>query len=171
LDKVRIEALPLNVHPKNKVSWLESNFYMQNQLLKDTDYMSMWHSVEVRVPFLDKELMQAVYSIAPEIKYDPVIGKHLLIKAFADLLPTEIWQRKKMGFTFPFYKWLNNISVSLPTGKQVEMANKFKNNKIHWSKYWASVLSEQGSLTYGLKEKSEESLYSDDQLKKKFRFE
>jgi hypothetical protein len=51
------------------------------------------------------------------------------------------------------------------------MANKFKNNKIHWSKYWASVLSEQGSLTYGLKEKSEESLYSDDQLKKKFRFE
>ena len=171
LDKVRIESLPLDVHPKNKVSWLESNFYMQNQLLKDTDYMSMWHSVEVRVPFLDKELMQAVYSIAPEIKYDPVIGKHLLIKAFADLLPTEIWQRKKMGFTFPFYKWLNNISVSLPTSKQVEMANKFRNNKIHWSKYWASVLSEQGSLTYGLKEKSEESLYSDDQLKKKFRFE
>ncbi len=33
---------------------------------------------------------------------------------------------KKMGFTFPFYKWLDNISISAPTGKQVEMENKFK---------------------------------------------
>jgi len=170
MDKVRSESLPLDVHPKNKISWLESNFYMQNQLLKDSDYMSMWHSIEVRVPFLDKELMQAVYSIAPEIKYDPVIGKHLLIKAFDDLLPSKIWQRKKMGFTFPFYKWLNNISISLPSASHVEIAGKFRNNKIHWSKYWASVLSEKKTITYGLKEKSPEVLYTDDQLKTKISF-
>ncbi|MCZ2298213.1 MAG: asparagine synthase (glutamine-hydrolyzing), partial [Chitinophagales bacterium] len=42
---------------QERVSYFERNFYMQNQLLKDTDFMSMWHSVEVRVPFLDKELM------------------------------------------------------------------------------------------------------------------
>ncbi|MFN2438479.1 MAG: asparagine synthase (glutamine-hydrolyzing) [Chitinophagaceae bacterium] len=159
LNKVRIEALPLNIHPKNKVSWLESNFYMQNQLLKDTDYMSMWHSIEVRVPFLDKELMQAAYSISPDIKYDPVIGKHLLIKAFNDLLPFEIWQRKKMGFTFPFYKWLNNISISAPSNKHLEVAHKYRKNNLHWSKYWASVLTEQGQVIYTPKKKLEEVLH------------
>ncbi len=105
--------------------------------------------------------MQAAYSIAPEIKYDSVIGKHLLIKAFDNLLPSEIWQRKKMGFTFPFYKWLNNISISKPTGKQVEIANKFKKNELHWSKYWASVLSERNGINYSPENRIQKVLYSD----------
>ncbi len=120
----------------------------------------MWHSAEVRVPFLDKELMQAVYSISPQIKYDHTLGKHLLIKAFDGLLPSEIWQRKKMGFTFPFYNWLDNITISAPTGKHVEMENKFKKKELHWSKYWASVLSERGEITYSPKNKINKILYS-----------
>src|SRR3954469_14263782 len=45
----------------NKTSYLESNIYMQHQLLKDTDCMSMWHGIEVRVPFLDYDLINAAH--------------------------------------------------------------------------------------------------------------
>ena len=68
--------------------------FLQNQLLKDTDYMSMWHGLEVRVPFLDKEVMQLARQISPEVKYNGAMGKHLLIKAFEDILPREIWEKQ-----------------------------------------------------------------------------
>ncbi len=90
----------------NKASFLESNLYMQNQLLKDSDYMSMWHSIEIRVPFLDKELMQLAYQISPAIKAHNKQKKFLLIHALGNQLPRAIWDRPKMGFTFPFQKWL-----------------------------------------------------------------
>ncbi len=141
LDKVAIEQLDKNEAHFNRASHIETHLYMQNQLLKDTDYMSMWHSLEVRVPFLDKELMQAVYSIAPEVKSDKNIGKHLLIKAFNDLLPKEIWQRKKQGFTFPFYKWLKNVKPIERNSNYRHIHYSFKKGKLHWSRYWAYVLT------------------------------
>jgi len=84
-----------------QTSIAEFNMYMQNQLLKDTDYMSMWHSIEVRVPFLDKEVIELAHAIHPDIKFKQQQGKHLLIKAFRDILPEEIWNRKsKVLFSF-----------------------------------------------------------------------
>jgi asparagine synthase (glutamine-hydrolysing) len=141
LEQVRVDKLPPGTDKKNKVSWIETNFYMQNQLLKDTDYMSMWHSLEVRVPFLDKELMQVAYSIAPEIKYDNKIGKHLLIKAFADILPKEIWQRKKQGFTFPFHKWMRKVQLNNSETDYIRIRKQYVSEKLHWSRYWAFLLS------------------------------
>lgn len=140
LSQVSIDVLDKKTDHRNRVSHIETNLYMQNQLLKDTDYMSMWHSLEVRVPFLDKELMQAAYSIAPAIKYDPKTGKHLLIKAFDDLLPKEIWQRKKQGFTFPFNKWMRNVQSHDRQGNYRKIRNSFKKGKLHWGRYWAYLL-------------------------------
>lgn len=149
LSNVSIDALDKKTDHRNRVSHIETNLYMQNQLLKDTDYMSMWHSLEVRVPFLDKELMQAVYSIAPSIKYDPKIGKHLLIKAFDDLLPKEIWQRKKQGFTFPFNKWMKNIQSHDRKDNYRKIRDSFKKGKLHWGRYWAYLLqSTKDNITY-----------------------
>ncbi|HVG40906.1 MAG TPA: asparagine synthase (glutamine-hydrolyzing), partial [Chitinophagaceae bacterium] len=54
----------------NKTSYLESNLYMSNQLLKDTDIMSMWHSIEVRVPFLDYDFIHTVQKISSKLKFD-----------------------------------------------------------------------------------------------------
>ncbi|MBN8836628.1 MAG: asparagine synthase (glutamine-hydrolyzing) [Sphingobacteriia bacterium] len=125
---------------QEKVSFLETNLYMQNQLLKDTDYMSMWHSVEVRVPFLDKELMQLAYSIHPGIKFNQQQKKHLLIKAFKDELPEAIWKRPKQGFTFPFEKWMYKIQLGRPDTFNDQLRLKLKEGKIHWSKYWAYQL-------------------------------
>ncbi len=117
-----------SLHPANLLSYLELKFYLQNQLLKDADFMSMYHSVEVRVPFLDHPLVEYLSSLQPELKIGGKVNKPLLVESVRSLLPQEIFTRPKMGFTFPFQKWLNNI----PDTKY-----QIQNTKSHWSRSWA----------------------------------
>jgi asparagine synthase (glutamine-hydrolysing) len=90
-------------------SWVgneEIEKYMKPVLLRDADQMSMAHSLEVRVPFLDHKLTEYVMSL-PDV-YKPLKpGKKLLIDAMGDDLPRQIWDRKKMGFVFPWKQWVN----------------------------------------------------------------
>lgn len=119
-----------SLHPVDLLSYLELKFYLQNQLLKDTDFMSMRHSIEVRVPFLDHKLVEYVSSLPPEIKIKSNANKPLLVEAMRDLLPQEIFNRPKMGFTFPFQKWIKEIDPDF--------------NGDHWSRFWAKkVLNKQ----------------------------
>ncbi len=140
LDKVLIEPIDKSVDHRNRASHLEVNLYMKNQLLKDSDTMSMWHSLEVRVPFLDKELMETAYSIHPDIKFDKKIGKHLLIKAFDEVLPKKIWQRKKQGFTFPFYKWMKDVQLESRNDQYRKLRNLFEEDRLLWARYWAYLI-------------------------------
>jgi asparagine synthase (glutamine-hydrolysing) len=87
------------------VSIAEISTYMQNVLLRDTDQMSMSHALEIRVPFLDYELVQFVIGLPDSYKM-PVTPKKLLVDAMGDLLPNEIVNRPKMGFTLPWKNWL-----------------------------------------------------------------
>jgi asparagine synthase (glutamine-hydrolysing) len=132
--------------PLEQISFSETNFYMQNQLLRDTDYMSMWHSLEVRVPFLDKDVMKAVYSIHPSVRYSSSQIKHLLIKAFKDILPEEIWNRPKQGFVFPFESWMKDVQIDLPSSSSRLHLEKLKkqllSGSLHWSRYWVYLLSQ-----------------------------
>ncbi|MFI5158853.1 MAG: asparagine synthase (glutamine-hydrolyzing) [Sphingobacteriales bacterium] len=129
------------VYDKPYASKLETNFYMQNQLLRDTDVMSMNHGLEVRVPFLDELFINLTNQISPELRFSGQ-PKKLLTDSFKDLLPKEIWNRPKMGFSFPLQKWMQqnrhigdeNLYRS-KTGKKI--IKKFKNNKLHWSKCFA----------------------------------
>ena len=94
----------------NAISRLELTGYMTNTLLRDTDAMSMAHSLEVRVPFVDTKVVDYVLSLPGEWKAPSRIGpKPLLADAMADLLPREFLSRPKMGFTLPFEKWLQTI--------------------------------------------------------------
>lgn len=88
------------------VSWLELRSYLLNTLLRDTDVMSMCHSLEVRVPFLDAPLVEFVLSLPESAKYARKRPKSLLIEAVGDLLPAEIVAQKKRTFTFPWKVWL-----------------------------------------------------------------
>ncbi|RYE22184.1 MAG: asparagine synthase (glutamine-hydrolyzing), partial [Sphingobacteriaceae bacterium] len=99
---------PLNITSDTNLfaAHLEQDLYMKNQLLRDTDAMSMQHGIEIRLPFLDKEFMQTVNSIVPGVRFDQQLAKGLLISSYQDLLPKQIWNRKKMGFSFPMQKWL-----------------------------------------------------------------
>lgn len=123
-------------------AWFETHFYMQNQLLRDTDVMGMSHGLEVRVPFLDEDFSQTVRSIVPGIRFNKTQPKKILIDSFSNLLPREIWDRPKMGFTFPLQKWMNGHSqigsIDNYKGKAVQnIIKQFKSNNIHWSKAFA----------------------------------
>ncbi|KAF0242836.1 MAG: asparagine synthase (glutamine-hydrolyzing) [Sediminibacterium sp.] len=143
IESVALPAANKAMHPLEQVAFEETNLYMQNQLLKDTDYMSMWHSVEVRVPFLDKDLMNLVYSIHPDIRYNSKQTKHLLIKAFADILPEAIWNRPKQGFTFPFQQWFNQVNIPTTNNPILQqMQAGLVNGKTHWSRYWCYSLTQ-----------------------------
>jgi asparagine synthase (glutamine-hydrolysing) len=143
-----LPAFVEKLEPLERVSYLETNFYMQNQLLKDTDYMSMWHGLEVRVPFLDRELMELTYAIHPDIRYSKTQAKHLLVKAFDKELPEEIWKRPKRGFSFPFEQWMKSIKPESSKNTS-RLTRGLANGNIHWSRYWTYVLSQQdGKLKF-----------------------
>ena len=126
----------------NQASWLETNMYMQNQLLRDADVMSMAHGLEIRVPFLDRDFMQLALKIKSNIKYSGNLGKQLLIDSFKDELPEMIWDRPKMGFSFPFKEWLSNDMYS-SAGNNTDLSsyhNKLKANEMHWSQFFTLLL-------------------------------
>lgn len=131
---------------KNFVSFLESDLYMKNQLLKDIDFMSMWHSIETRVPFLDKELITFIFSIQENIKFGDSMPKGILLKAFKDILSPEISSRKKMGFTFPFHAWIkNNMHIFadyLPHNDKTvsEILKGFMEGRLYWSRLWSLIV-------------------------------
>jgi asparagine synthase (glutamine-hydrolysing) len=95
-------------------SWLELRSYLVNTLLRDTDALSMHHSLEVRVPFLDFALAENVLSLPKSVKHHHQQPKALLIQALGDILPREFAARPKRTFTFPWKNWLRG-----PLGKRV----------------------------------------------------
>ena len=91
----------------NRVSAAEIESYMQHVLLRDSDQMSMAHSLEIRVPFLDHTVVELATHLSTNLK-NPTSAKKFLTETFADLLPHEVVNRKKMGFTLPWSVWMKN---------------------------------------------------------------
>ena len=130
---------------KNEASWMEFHLYMQNQLLRDADVMSMAHGIEIRVPFLDPEVISSAFSFNSKTKYAGGIPKYALIHAFRDQLPEPIWKRKKMGFSFPFTEWLGNstyVADLMASASQPfrHAYTKFKEGKLHWSHLMSLII-------------------------------
>ncbi len=94
--------------PINQVGVLEAATYMANTLLRDTDCMSMAHSLEVRTPLLHHRLWEYILPLAGNLKLDPSLPKPLLLRAVGERLPEEIYRRRKMGFTLPLELWMQN---------------------------------------------------------------
>ena len=92
--------------PLAQVSYAEASTYMHDVLLRDTDQMSMAHSLEVRVPLLDHKLVQYVIGLPDAYKRSNGIPKPLLINSLGVKLPAEITHRPKQGFTLPFDPWM-----------------------------------------------------------------
>jgi asparagine synthase (glutamine-hydrolysing) len=140
----------------NSVSILESQGYMANTLLRDTDFMAMAHSLEVRVPFVDAEVVDYVMRLPGAWKMDKNRPKPLLLDALGDLIPESIWRRPKMGFTLPFRKWMESALKSdidgvlnggggiRSVGIQAAPASKI------WSKFQAAPDRERWSRSWSL---------------------
>ncbi len=122
-SNIRVEQ----VDTVNTISALELRGYMTNTLLRDTDAMSMAHSLEVRVPLVDVKVVEFALSLPGKWKLNGDsngVAKPLLADAVADLLPREIMSRPKMGFTLPFEKWMqgrlrNDIATVLENAVQL----------------------------------------------------
>lgn len=95
-----------DLDPFAAVSCMEAQSYLVSTLLRDTDSMSMAHSLEVRVPFLDHALVEFVTQLPQGAKLRRGVPKALLVTALEDLLPSEVVKQTKRGFTFPWAEWL-----------------------------------------------------------------
>src|SRR5439155_104434 len=89
--------------PRSTVSCLESCWYMRNQLLRDSDWAGMAHSLEIRVPLVDIELLR---SAAPWIANGHPPNKRMLVGTSLWPLPDGVVSRPKTGFCVPVREWL-----------------------------------------------------------------
>jgi asparagine synthase (glutamine-hydrolysing) len=89
-----------------KIAALELEIYARNQLLRDADVFSMASSVELRVPLLDLQLLDAALSLPAEFHFEGKRGKRITRRILQDLLGEPIPHRRKMGFTLPWQQWL-----------------------------------------------------------------
>jgi len=134
LDPIRHIASILEPEPRTawgKVATLEASLYMRNQLLRDTDWASMAHSLEVRVPFVDANLLQAVaadFAVLP-----PAAGKRLLAAAPSAAVPDQIVTRAKTGFSTPIERWLKD-DERIRGWQQVP---RLRPQNCPWARRWA----------------------------------
>jgi asparagine synthase (glutamine-hydrolysing) len=82
--------------------------YLPGDLMTKVDIASMAHSLEVRAPFLDVNVVEFAAGLPVSLKFRRGRGKSLLRRAFSDLLPREIWTRSKMGFGVPLDYWFRH---------------------------------------------------------------
>ena len=87
-----------------RVATLEASLYMRNQLLRDTDWASMAHSLEVRTPLVDATLLR---QIAPLLLVEQQRCKHHFAKSPRTPLPDWLSERRKTGFIVPLADWMN----------------------------------------------------------------
>jgi len=169
LNSIRSQLRMLAAWPKelmlSAVSLAEMQSYMQNVLLRDADQMSMAVALEVRVPFLDHKLVEYVLGVPDKYKY-PHTPKKLLVDAMGDLLPSDIVNRPKMGFTFPWKKWIGNELHSFCEEKMINLSKRssfesrgvinlwkaFLDNdpRVPWSRIWYLVVLENWLTEHGV---------------------
>ncbi len=129
-----------------RVVILESSRYMRNQLLRDTDWTGMAHSLEIRVPLVDRILTEKVVGLAVTGRLSE--KKAILPQTLPKGLPEEALNHPKTGFTVPLWKWLRK-SREFDTWKRVGALRK---SNVHDYKRWAYVvISKMGSTEAILK--------------------
>lgn len=134
LDPLAHIAAILSPEPEGafaKVSLLESEMYMRNQLLRDTDWASMAHSLEVRVPLVDFELFGGIANRRKKLQRTDV--KRNLGLAPTSPLPETIMSRPKTGFSTPISTWLKrNPSIGRWREQPI-----LRDERCPWARRWA----------------------------------
>ena len=143
-------------HLISQISLAELTSYTNNVLLRDTDVMSMAHALEVRVPFLDHELVEYVLALPDKFKRNVKFNKQLLIESLSDILPQYIIDRPKQGFVMPFENWMKNelrsfCEKQIKNLKEINVLNyefiqeywksfQLGDPKTSWSRAWLFVV-------------------------------
>lgn len=122
----------------------DTSLVLPNDMLTKVDLMSMANGLEVRVPFLDYEVVNFIFSLPDDYKINQSIRKRILQEAYRDVLPAELYKRPKKGFEVPLLKWFRNEMRSL-----IENDLLSKNN-----------IETQGIFNYATIEKLKKQLFS-----------
>ena len=138
-----IRHIEARLKPKPRTSFgriavLESSLYMRNQLLRDTDWASMAHSLEVRVPLVDSKLLS---QLAPITARNGSRSKHLLANSPRVPLPQNVIGRPKTGFTTPIQSWLQRDNRIQEWRRVPALAA----DKCAWARRWAFQVSARQS--------------------------
>lgn len=89
----------------NSFLYTDVQLVLPNDMLTKVDLMSMAHGLEVRVPFLDHEVVAFAFQLPVESKINSQMKKRIVQDAFRELLPPELYKRPKHGFEVPLLKW------------------------------------------------------------------
>ena len=118
-------CVPYQPTLEDEVSYLELSRYMRNQLLRDSDVMSMAWSLELRVPFVDRKFVESIERIPAQLRL--ARGKKILLDAIPEI-PDWVWKRPKQGFAFPFREWI--------TGEWSDIFRRIENESPIQLKSW-----------------------------------
>ncbi|MEE8475355.1 MAG: asparagine synthase (glutamine-hydrolyzing) [Myxococcota bacterium] len=145
--ELNARVCPDSLPESERVSALEMRQYLQVQLLRDTDAVAMRHSLEVRTPLVDRDLLSAVARVPASLRRAGPSKLHLR-QAPRPPIPEALWRRRKQGFTLPFDDWLRGgeISTTLPKHEWLRpegvrrVAQDFERGRVHWSRLWALLV-------------------------------
>ena len=101
-----LEGLPADLAPLERMLALEQRFFLGDHNLPYADKMSMAASVEVRVPFLDRDLVELANGLPVALKQRGRHGKWILKRAMEPYLPRDVIYRPKTGFGAPLRRWV-----------------------------------------------------------------
>jgi asparagine synthase (glutamine-hydrolysing) len=163
-DRLRAAGLPLREYAVDqlapefddfaRISWAELSRYMRHLLLRDSDQMSMAASLELRVPFLDHDLVEYVLSLPADEKTRYGGVKGLLVESCRDLLPEAVYERPKMGFALPMDDWIRGpLAEFSAEGLRLaeaagllrraaldDLQRDFRLRVLHWTRLWSVVV-------------------------------
>lgn len=94
--------------PVERMQYIDIHTWMRGDILLKADKMTMAHSLEVRVPFLDKHVFEVASTIPTSMKTAEGTTKYMLRKAVEGIVPDHVLNRKKLGFPVPIRHWLKN---------------------------------------------------------------
>lgn len=131
-----------------RISWAELTGYMRRMLLRDSDQMSMAVSLELRVPFLDHELVEYSLGLPAAEKRRYRGTKGLLVEACRDLLPSAVYERPKRGFSLPMQEWMDGpLAPFVEEGLQEVVGRGLvpeefvaATRRQHWTRRWSIVV-------------------------------
>ncbi|MCA9511813.1 MAG: asparagine synthase (glutamine-hydrolyzing), partial [Myxococcales bacterium] len=140
VDELRATVDVARLDERERVSALELSQYLRSQLLRDTDAVSMRHSLEVRTPLVDRTLLESLCTVQPQQRrMGP--AKRFLREAPVPPVPDALWNRPKQGFTLPFDHWLRSggIELRLPRHEALRpdamraLERSFRAGRLHFS--------------------------------------
>jgi len=121
---------------REKMLYVDTVSFLPDDCLFKVDRMSMAHGLEVRVPFLDRELVEFSARIPFEYKIRGLTSKYILKKAFASYLPKITLKQRKQGFTIPISSWLRtelgDLASKILFSSSLEKRGLFDKKRLKW---------------------------------------